>query len=193
MDRLDLPGGALLSCAVDVGARIRELPVSFDQRRHVGQGQRPGSWLAVALSLSGPVDLDNLVHAWLVVVARHGTLRSVFSHEPDPPGAEGERIALHGVEITGASWVEHEVAHGQRPSDVVREVLDDACAPFARPSHRLVLAGAGTARPSIVIGLDHAHADAWSLLVLARDLSTCLDDVAAGRAPGVGLPPAFVC
>ncbi|MEO7753841.1 MAG: condensation domain-containing protein [Terracoccus sp.] len=180
---LDLPGGPLRSLALTVGEDLRPLPVSFDQGRHVGLGQRPGSWMAVAVVLPHAVTTDQLTAAWLAVVARHGTLRTVFT-----PGDDGS-VRLHEVQVLPGRWLEHEVPDGQRPRDVLRVVLDEACAPYARPSHRLVVAGGDSDHPTLVVGLDHAHTDAWSLLVLARDLMTCLDDVLAGREPGAALAP----
>ncbi|MGB3185450.1 MAG: condensation domain-containing protein [Ornithinimicrobium sp.] len=185
---VDLPGGSLHSCAVEVGRAGRAVPVSFDQRRHVGLGQRPGSWIALALRVPPSVSQAQLQQAWLTVIARHGTLRTVFSAPSLADG--GVELALHEVDVLGAIWTEHQVPAGRRSAEVAREVFDEACAPLARPSHRLILAGVGDAHPRVLIGLDHAHADAWSLLILARDLVVCLTDLAEGRVPGLTLPAA---
>lgn len=188
VERLDLPPGPLLSCAVEVGPALRPVPISFDQRRHVGRGQRPGSWMAVAMQLPGPSRPSDLLTAWLAVIARHGTLRTVFTANADADA--GVDITLAEVDVVGARWLRHDVPASRSATRVVRDVLDGSCAPFARPAHRLVVAGVDQPCPRVVLGLDHSHADAWSLLVLARDLSVCLDDVVSGREPGVGLPPA---
>ncbi|MGB3829954.1 MAG: condensation domain-containing protein [Ornithinimicrobium sp.] len=188
---LDLPPGPVMAYAVEAGPDGEELPVSFDQRRHVGQGQRPGSWMAVCLRWPHALNADDLARAWLAVIARHGTLRTVFSRRQD-------QIVLHQVDITAGRWLVHpntpntpDTEEAPRASrDVLREVLDERCAPFARPSHALLVAGHDTDQPHVIIGLDHAHTDAWSLLVLARDLGVCVDDVSAGRPPGVMLPAA---
>ncbi len=187
--QMDLVSGRVFSYAVRASpGQGRELPVSFDQARHVGQGQRPGSWLALAFRLAEPAAPDELGMAWDAVVARHGTLRTVFTY------GEDRRLRLHEVEVSPGVWGEHEVASGRRTRAVLREVFDTHCAPFERPSHRLVLidpgANAEDPRPEIVIGADHAHLDMWSLVVLARDLVTCLEDLRAGRAPGAELPDA---
>ena len=184
---LDLPRGPLYSYGVRAGAPGRALTVSFDQRRHVGGGQRPGSWMALALRPLPSVTGEDLEQAWLAVIARHGTLRTAFSW--DDTGA----LRLHEVEIEPSTWVEHHLGDREHPWELVRSVLDEGCAPFERPSHRLLLAGAGSAEPRVIIGLDHAHADAWSLLVLGRDLLSCLADVSASREAGAGLPavPSF--
>ncbi len=164
------------------------MPVSFDQRRHVGKGQRSGSWIALALRLPTSVSQVHVQRAWLALIARHGTLRTVFSTPSLAQGGFG--LALHEVEVVGVTWTEHQVPAGRRSTEVAREVLDEACAPLARPSHRLILAGVADAHPQVLIALDHAHADAWSLLVLARDLMACLTDLAEGRAAGSRLPAA---
>ncbi|WOQ16504.1 condensation domain-containing protein [Raineyella sp. W15-4] len=165
----------------------RELPVSFDQGIHVGVGPRPGSWMGVGFTPQVftpgvPVDRDLLAAAWHAVIARHGTLRTAFS-----TGADGA-VRLHEIEVLPGSWVDHIPAQGQRPADVVQSVLDSACSPYERPSHRLLLVE-GEGRPTVVIGADHAHVDAWSMLVLVRDLTTILDDLLADRTPGADLPP----
>jgi hypothetical protein len=186
--QMDLVDGRVFSYAVRAPpGRGRELPVSFDQARHVGQGQRPGSWLALAFRLGEPATRGELSSAWDAVVARHGTLRTVFS-------LDDEQLRLHEVETLPGAWAEHDVAVGRRTREVLRDVFDTHCAPFERPSHRLVLVepdvDADDRRPEVVIGADHAHLDMWSLVVLARDLVTCLEDVRAGRVPGAALPAA---
>jgi hypothetical protein len=183
-----LPAGRLHSYGVRVAADPgRRLPVSFDQGRHVAEGQRPGSWMAIAFRLRGPTGLAEVAAAWDAVVGRHGTLRSVFSLEYD------DELLLHDVDVAPGAWVEHAVPTSRATRDVLREVFDAECAPFERPAHRLALVVPDDAdpdpRPAVVIAADHAHVDMWSLLALTRDLVTCLDDVRSGRPPGAGLPP----
>jgi GNAT superfamily N-acetyltransferase len=181
---LRLPFGRLLGYDVTVGPPGRLLPVSFDQRRHVGAGNRPGSWMALSFRLAAPVGPDHLADAWLAVVARHGTLRSVFTQAGD-----GTPL-LHEVDIAPGSWVEHPVAPGQAMNDTLRGVLDAACSPYAWPSHRLCLLETADA-PTVVVAADHAHVDMWSMLVIARDLLAGLADVRAGRTPVLGETPPF--
>jgi GNAT superfamily N-acetyltransferase len=167
---LRLPFGRILGYDLSVGATGVRLPVSFDQARHVGAGDRPGSWMAITVRLPD-LDLDDLAAAWLTVVQRHGTLRSVFTSGPDGP-------ELHEVELAEGAWREHPVAAGSRLSDAVRGVLDEHCTPYSRPSHRLCVVRSHD-RPTVVVAADHAHVDMWSLLVVVRDLL----DALAGRAP----------
>lgn len=178
---LDLPPGPVMAYAVSAGPDEAGLPVSFDQRIHVGKGQRAGSWMAVCFRWRGSLTPEALAQAWLAVVARHGTLRTAFSQD-----IRGE-VVLHQIDVGAGAWVEHPASEGGS-NDVVRRVLDESCAPYSRPSHAMLVTGMDTDRPAIIIGLDHAHADAWSLMVLAGDLAVCLDDVIAGRTPAATLP-----
>lgn len=181
---LRLPFGRLLGYDVTVGRPGRPLPVSFDQRRHVGAGDRAGSWMALSFRLSAPVPSDQLATAWLAVIARHGTLRSIFA-----PGEDGEPL-LHEVEISPGGWVEHPIAPGQAVNDALRDVLDHACPPYSRPSHRLCVLETA-AGPTVVVAADHSHVDMWSMLVIARDLLAALAAVQDGRPPSLPPAPAF--
>ncbi|UOQ56207.1 GNAT family N-acetyltransferase [Leucobacter allii] len=192
---LRLPFGRLLGYevrAIPAPATAPALPVSFDQRRHVGAGDRAGSWMALSLELPGPVPRERLAEAWLAVIARHGTLRSVFV----PTDAGTSSAASPGVPrlreatVSGGAWVEHAVAPGAAVNETLRAVLDAACRPYAAPSHRLCVLETATG-PTVVIAADHAHVDMWSMLVIARDFLAALDALAAGRPVRLPVAPAF--
>ena len=192
VEQMDLPPGRLRSLevrAVDAGGP--PLPVSFDQERHVGQGDRPASWMAVAVRVPEGIDAADLTTAWSEVCRRHGTLRTAFSR------SETGAVQLHRVELETEGWVEHPV-DGRPTRDVLREVLDQTCRPFAHPSHRIALvepdAAAVDARPALVIAADHAHVDMWSVVVLVRDLLALAGSGMTGSDADRALPeaPAFV-
>lgn len=139
---------------------------SFDQSRHAAAGSRPGSWMAVAFAVP-PVGRGRLAEAWRRVVQRHGTLRSVLRHD-------GAQARVHPVEVTGGRWVR--AGDGvSDPRTFLRGVFDAACEPFGSPSHRLAVVDHGDGTCTAVIGLDHSHTDAWSLLVLVRDMLAALE------------------
>ncbi len=183
--QLRLPFGRLWGYDVSASVLDRRLPVSFDQRIHVGAGDRPGSWMGISFRLPTRPSWETIAEAWLAVIARHGTLRTAFV-----PDASGDP-QLHEVAIGPGSWVEHEIVPGQAVNDAVREMLDATCTPYGRPSHRLCVLDTA-AGLTVVIGADHAHVDMWSMLVIARDLLTALDTVPAGREPWLAPVPAFV-
>ncbi|WP_378146239.1 peptide synthetase [Cnuibacter sp. UC19_7] len=172
--QMSLSAGRLRSLRLRAaGDPLREVPVSFDQGRHVGAGDRPGSWMALAFRLPHPTTAETLERAWLGVVARHGTLRTVFSRDDDT-------LRLHETDVTSAGWSEHPVGSGEDARAVLRGVLDAECRPFAAPSHLLCLVepgdGEADRRAMCVIASDHAHVDMWSLAVLGRDLLAELDE-----------------
>lgn len=184
---LRLPFGRLWGYDVSASALGRPLPVSFDQRLHVGAGDRPGSWMALSFRLPAQTDRESIADAWLAVVARHGTLRSAFAR-----GADGDPT-LHEIEISPGSWVEHQVGPGQAVNDALRDILDAECSSYHCPSHRLCVLETA-AGLTVVIAADHAHVDMWSMLVIARDLLSALDAGKTGAKP-MSTPrsaPAFV-
>ncbi|MCW3158717.1 peptide synthetase [Micropruina sonneratiae] len=186
--RMALPNGRLMSYDVwAAGLPGRRLPVSFDQGRHVGQGQRPGSWMAIAARLPAAAGPDAVGAAWRVVLRRHGTFRSVFSRDAD--GA----LQLNEVTLGFGGWREHPVPPGGDPRDALRGIFDAACAPFERPSHALVLIvpepDADDPRPVVVLGSDHSHVDMWSFLNVLRDLYAALGNLRAGHEVDHELPP----
>lgn len=212
VSQMQVQPGRLHSCVVTATPEDTErLPLSFDQRRHVSFGSRPGSWMAVSFRLPHPTGLEQIAEAWEHVLGRHGTLRSVFTsaEESDggddggPAGARGDRtggqgpqLRLSRAEPTGSRW--ERLTDDAAPAELraaLRELFDVACDPFAQPAHGLCVVEPSPQDPEqqgpqIIIGADHAHVDAWSLLVLIRDLTSCLEDLDAGRPLGARLPEA---
>ncbi|WIY83853.1 condensation domain-containing protein [Propionimicrobium sp. PCR01-08-3] len=181
--QLNLPFGRLMGYDVAVLSREGSLPVSFDQGRHVGAGLRPGSWMALSFQVPERLSLGDLEQAWLAVIDRHLTLRSVFE-----PGPDGPR--LHQVRLGPGRWVEHPISTGQPVNAAVRDVLDLACAPYAQPSHRLCVLETAVST-TVLIAADHAHVDMWSMLVLARDLLRALGQLGTGHTPELAVAPGF--
>lgn len=213
--RMDTRPGRLSSYSVAVpAAEGAPLPVSFDQNRHVSFGSRPGSWMAAAFSLERPASRDEVAAAWHAVIERHGTLRTTFSWADaelrlDPvrigPGGWEQLAPAHArpvaeislragsadVAPAGPTAPDDGVLSAEEVRQALRAHFDAVCDPFAAPSHRLCLVEPtdGSA-PQVIIGADHSHVDAWSLLVIIRDVTACLADLQAGRPPGETLPTA---
>lgn len=182
VDQLSLPFGRLHSYQVQASAPGTAVPVSFDQNRHVSAGERPGSWMAISISLPGAVNHEDLAQAWLQVIARHGTLRTTFS-----TGVHGE-VQAHRIWVGAGAWVEHPIAPGESITGALRHVLNRRCSPYSRPAHTLCIIDADP-RPTVVIAADHSHVDMWSMLVIVRDLLGIL--AGGGDAELPADPPAF--
>lgn len=178
--RMTLPAGRVGT--LDVQAHplpdADSLPISFDQARHVSAGDRPGSWMALSFRLRRAAPAPAIARAWEGVIARHGTLRTVFDVD------EHGELRLRPADVVTGGWTEHPAPAHQLSRDVLRAALDARCRPFATPSHLLALIEpGGGADPTVVIAADHAHVDMWSLVILARDLADLIDDERAGGAP----------
>lgn len=180
-----LPFGRLMGYDVTVSEPLQQLEVSFDQQRHVRVGDRPGSWMALSFRLKELVPLNDLAAAWLSVIERHGTLRTVFW-----PGGDGSP-QLYEVEVEPGSWVEHPIASGQAVHEALRDVLDVACSPYRNPSHRLCVLETA-AGPTVVVAADHSHVDMWSMLVIVRDFLLELSKARGEHVVPRAHPPAFV-
>ncbi|WP_415854603.1 peptide synthetase [Sinomonas sp. G460-2] len=195
--QMTLPEGSLHSFAVrSTPDPTRELPISFDQGRHVGRGDRAGSWMAVSFRLAQAPSLAALADAWRAAIARHGTLRTVFS-------LEDSGVRLHEATVDDGVWREHEVSPGETTRNALRTLLDAECRPFAAPSYLLAVVLPSSAepdpRPTVVLASDHAHVDMWSLLILAHEIRVWadagdpgLDAPSPGTALADPLPAAFV-
>jgi len=197
--------------------------------------------MAVSFQLDGPASLEEISAAWLAVIARHGTLRTVFDWQSEnasttretnhASAAAAEASGLSGgpesdlllseVGISAGAWQHlaaleperHPIGFGgsehspRRPASrehlsatevkaALRAHFDSVCDPFGTPSHRLCVIDDGESAavretagsPQIIIGSDHSHVDAWSLLVLVRDFTGVLENLRAGRPPAHGLP-----
>lgn len=198
---MDLRAGMVLR--YDVAAKPLNTnlapPISFDQKRHCELGPRPGSWMAVAFKLptlqATPEELET---AWMQVIARHETLRTRVVN-PEDPTLEMLHIARGkwaAATPTGASSPApaSDIFTPDDPRHVLREIFDESCNPFATPSHQMCVidhtteitpAAVQMSDPesitpgqltdaTVVIGMDHCHTDAWSLLVLVRDFTAFL-------------------
>ncbi|TLP79925.1 condensation domain-containing protein [Nesterenkonia sphaerica] len=190
------PGRAYSYCVraeLSDAAASKPLPVSFDQERHVGFGPRPGSWMAVSFSLPVHADREVIAQGWMEVVERHGTLRTVFLGADEGNGRKPE-LVLTSVSVEPGEWEQLGDGSAMTPTAlraVIREHFDLVCRSLETPSYRLCVVEdeTGVQPPQVIIGSDHAHVDAWSLLVLTRDLATCVQNLQAGREPTAGLPP----
>src|SRR5690606_30992569 len=112
-----LPFGKLAGYDVRVSRTGRQLPISFDQRRHVGHGERPGSWMAIAFTLPSVVDCDRLAAAWLAVVDRHGALKSAFIQGES---GDAQDFSLEEIDVAPGEWVDHEVGAGEAMNEALR-------------------------------------------------------------------------
>ncbi|OBH51703.1 non-ribosomal peptide synthetase [Mycobacterium colombiense] len=161
------------------------IPLSFGQSRlwflDQFHGPSPVYNMAVALRLSGGLDVDALSAALADVVARHESLRTVFPHTDGVPYQEvvaAERADFGWEVVDATAW------------SAVR--LDEAVGAAARHTFQL-----GTHIPLfaklfrsaedehvLVATVHHIAADGWSVTPLVSDLGAAYAGRRAGRTPG---------
>ncbi|MGW5742587.1 amino acid adenylation domain-containing protein [Amycolatopsis sp. NPDC003861] len=146
----------------------RPLPLSFAQEQlwFVEQvGDQAGTYnLALALHLSGPLDVDVLREAVTGLLARHETLRTTFHAENGVPYA---RVHPPGA----ARMAVDDVA----PDEVAAALAEETARPFDLATYPLVRARVlrvGADEHVLVVVVHHIVADGMSLDVLARDLGS---------------------
>ncbi|POM24997.1 Tyrocidine synthase 3 [Actinomadura rubteroloni] len=172
-----------------------EPPLSFAQQRmwFLNRLEEAGASadynLAVALRLTGDLDIGALAAALADLADRHETLRTIFPDQPtptDPPGLNDAGEVPRARVLTGAEG---------RPeltvADVAPEELADALAAEVRRRFdvraelpwRTSLLVTGPDERVLLIVAHHIAVDGWSLDVLGRDLGTAYAARRSGDAP----------
>ena len=160
------------------------VPLSFSQRRlwFLDQlhGASPVYNMAVALRLSGQLDLDALGAALSDVVSRHESLRTVFRDEDGVPYQQvlpPESVEFGWDVVDASAWL---------PAQ-----LDDAIGSVARHTFDLAaeiplyaqLFAVSDVEHVLVATVHHIAADGWSVAPLMRDLTVAYASRCGGYAP----------
>ncbi|WP_439956810.1 amino acid adenylation domain-containing protein, partial [Nocardia fusca] len=139
--------------------------------------------LAVAVRLTGDLDIAALEQAVADVVGRHETLRTVY------PAQDGRPYQL----VLPVGEVAPELTAVAVPADELRaravEVMSAGFDVSAEVPLRVALFHPGGDEHVLVFVLHHIGADGWSMAPLTRDLVAAYASRAAGSAP-VWSPPA---
>ncbi|MER7980507.1 amino acid adenylation domain-containing protein [Streptomyces sp. NPDC095817] len=156
-------------------SRPATLPLSFAQQRlwFLNRLEGPSATynIPLVLEIDGPLDTEALCGALADVVARHESLRTVFSERDGVPRQEiadaDKALALVPLVVATPpdgqgpdAWAEGEV---NRLTGLPFDLTSDV----ALRAHLLSL---GADRHLLVLVLHHVVADGWSLAPLARDL-----------------------
>jgi len=163
--------------------RPDRLPLSFAQQRlwflNRLEGPNPTYNVALAVRLTGKLDVGALRAALGDVVARHEPLRSVVTEVDGIPAQTVLPVAEAVPDLTVATARRHKLAA------IASEVAGHAFDLAAEPPLLARLYDAGDGVWLFVLVLHHIAADGWSMGPLARDLSH------AYAARSVGEPPSW--
>ena len=165
--------------------RTDPLPVSFAQQRmwflHQMDRHNPAYNMALALWLSGPLDVEALELSLQTIVQRHESLRTTF------PAVEGEPVQVI-VPMVSVSLPVHEIEGTEQNSEteveskmnrLAREPFDLATGPLFRA--RLWRLAAD--HHAVMLTMHHIVSDGWSVGVLFRELATLYEGYTAGGEP----------
>ncbi|ORX14330.1 non-ribosomal peptide synthetase [Mycobacterium szulgai] len=177
-------GGAARTPLAPIPLRPAVIPLSFAQTRlwFIDQleGPTPVYNIAVALRLTGALNVEALSQALADVVGRHEALRTVFAAVDGVPrqvviAAEQADFACDVIDTTG--WPPTRFA--EAVSDAARYTFDLA----NEIAFRATLFTAREDQYTLVLTMHHIVADGWSLAPLATDLSTAYASRCSGHVP----------
>ncbi len=175
----DLVGGqGAARAAIRPMPRPELIPLSPAQRRlwFLGQlGASPTYSLPFVLRLRGKLDRAALEAAVADVLARHETLRTVFTEHLGTP--------YQTVLPVGSVRAALPVEHTDDLDAAIRGAVDTPFDLAADPPLRARLFGAGPDEHVLLLTMNHIGTDGWSLRPLARDLHDAYSARLAGVAP----------
>ncbi|MFJ8630151.1 amino acid adenylation domain-containing protein [Streptomyces sp. NPDC093568] len=179
VDALDEAAGARRS--VTPVARPARIPLSYAQQRlwflnHL-EGPSATYNIPVALRLKGALDRPALRQALTDLVARHESLRTLFTED-----ADGARQIVLPAEHAVTELTEADVA----PAEMDDRVRAAASHPFdltAELPFKAWLFSAYDGERVLVLVVHHIAGDGWSMGPLARDLSLAYTARTRGEAP----------
>ena len=178
-------------------AQLERLPLSFAQERlwFINQLEPDSAGYNVpgAVTIRGELDIDQLEHAFNLIIARHESLRTVFpSHEGQAHQRILERVdfTLERIDLRGYPTQEAR-------DHAARQLCQaDAATPFELTRGPLIRGKVITLAEHehiLMLNMHHIISDGWSLGVLIKELGVMLDAVRDGKSPELApLPIQYV-
>jgi amino acid adenylation domain-containing protein len=178
---------AALPHAVGAGGEPQDAsPISFQQQELLFfDALEPGSVTynaALAIRVTGELDVALLRNALEAVFERHEALRTVFAWEDGSARQvvlEDWRVELAVLDISGPAGADRDaklgrllLEHGRRPFDLSADLMLRATLFALAPADHVLLFVA-----------HHVAFDAWAVEILYRELSELYDAARGGRAP----------
>jgi amino acid adenylation domain-containing protein len=175
------------SMAIAPRDRERPTPLSFAQQREWAVEQfRPANNVTGALRLAGDVDLGLLARVMTEVMARHEVLRSTVAMTDRGPVQVVQPVTPVVIDVEDLRGLDEAEQDGR----IRRRCEEEMVLRFPPEStQRLRAAGLRVADDAyvVVVTLDHAASDAWSLMIALREMAVLYP--ALSRGDGDPLPP----
>ncbi|MEU0842433.1 non-ribosomal peptide synthase/polyketide synthase [Streptomyces sp. NPDC005962] len=184
--RRRLAGKAKRTAAIPRADRTQTLPLSFAQQRlwflHTLQPDEAGYNSAVALRLTGALDVAALSRALDALVERHEALRTVFADDDGQPSQVVREATAVPLPVTGLTG---------DPGALDDTLLAEYSRPFdlrTGPLLRALLVRLGDEEHVLLLTAHHIVTDGWSMGILLDELCALY-----GAGPATGekgpLPP----
>lgn len=164
-------------------AAANATPLSYNQELHLRFSLKleerdlgTPAWLGFGFEISGPFDAEvfrETVRAW---VERHETLRSGFRLE----GGRPERFTVDPRAVAVRDAPQGDFTDGEEICGYLQERVDGAAGAFQLPSF-VVETVERADSTTVVVGLDHAHADGYSVAMAVQELQDLYAAITAGE------------
>ncbi|KAI0780914.1 hypothetical protein BD413DRAFT_608137 [Trametes elegans] len=175
---IDIPRDRWSTLLTGCGAGVEELveritPASPGMEWMIGMWQRSnGSRFQHVFGYHLPADVDvtKLREAWYALIRKHAILRSTFVYDA---GAGAPRIVVFKPEALESSWSQEVLEETAEPQQAVEQRMKGLVSnppSITRPISRALLLQSPQSF-ELVIHLHHFQYDAWSLQLLADDLT----------------------
>ncbi len=185
-ERKQSEGAPQTTLEIPTTRRDGALPASLSQRSfwvlsHVFR-DTPAFNVACGFRLRGRLDVGALERALGEIVRRHEALRTVLATQEGclvQVIAVAQSVRLSPLEVTGSTTVEREAAAAAMARREVQRPFDLAGGPLVR----FALLQLADEDHVLILSLQHAIVDGWSLEILFRDLTALYPPFATGREP----------
>ncbi|MEV6638751.1 non-ribosomal peptide synthase/polyketide synthase [Amycolatopsis sp. NPDC051371] len=159
--------------------RPEPMPLSFAQRRlwflDQADTRNAGYHVPQAVRLDGPIDAEALRRAVEDVVARHETLRTIFTRDGDEP-------VQHILPSGKVSWTEKESTEDSLAADLTAATEEGFDLARELPIRATLFTLPGDTAVLLLV-VHHIASDGWSFAPLLRDLSTAYTARVTGESP----------
>lgn len=136
-------------------------------------------WMGFAFEIPGPLKAGIFRETLRVCAERHETLRSAFRVRD----GRMERFTVAPERLRVNDEFLADFAGGEEMCVRLQERIDDATGAFCRPSH-VVETVERAHSTTVIVALDHAHTDGFSVMTAVQEWRDLYEAVAGGRTVG---------